>query len=141
MARRRKPRSLREYLAYTAISLAAAWAAYELRLHFLEQRLEHRLDRAQQQSAKLLSGQHLSAPQTPPRQLSEADVQKMRAEQAARMERARVAQDKQDAWERFYQPPPRCLYPEDSNRAAVCRANELKQHKAFELAWAQQAKP
>lgn len=45
---------------------------------------------------------------------------------------------KQEAWERFYQPPRACLHPESVQRAEVCRAHELKQRKAFESAWAEQ---
>lgn len=132
MRRKGKPRSLLEYLGYTAVSLAAAWAGYELRLHFLDQRIE----RAQEQFGNLAPAKSAPAPRIPVYQPSEADIQRARADQLARREQARLAQAKQDAWARFYQPPPRCIYPEDSKRAAVCQANERKQREAFELAWA-----
>lgn len=132
MRRRRKPRSLLEYLAYTAVSLAAAWAGYELRLHYLDQRIE----RAQEQFAHQVP-KSAPKPRIPVYQPSEADIQRARAEQDARVEQARIAQTKQDAWASFYQSPPRCIYPEDSKRAAVCQANERKQREAFESTWAQ----
>lgn len=131
MRRRRKPRSLPEYVTYAAVSLAFAWAGYELKLHYFDQRME----RAQEQFAKL-APKPAPAPRIPAYQPSEADIQRARAEQKARHEQARKAQAKQDAWVSFYQPPPRCIYPEDSKRAAVCQANERKQREAFELAWA-----
>lgn len=132
MRRRRKPRSLLEYLAYIALSLAAAWAGYELRLHYLDQRIE----RAQEQFANLAQARSVPVQLIPAYQPTEADIKRARSEQNARHEQARIAQAKQDAWESFYQPPPRCIYPEDSKRAAVCQANERKQRDAFELTWA-----
>ena len=132
MGRRRKPRSLLEYLAYTAASLAVLWAGHELKLHYFEQRME----RVQEQFEKL-TPKPVFAPRIPAYQPSEADIRHARAEQDARYEQARIAQAKQDAWARFYQPPPRCIYPEDSKRASVCEANERKQREAFELTWVQ----
>lgn len=132
MRRRGKPRSLLEYLAYTAVSLAAAWAGYELRLHYLDQRMERTLE----QFANLAPPAPAPAARIPAYQPSEADIQRAHAEQDARHEQARIAKDKQDAWTSFYQPPPRCIYPEDSMRTAVCQANERKQREAFESTWA-----
>lgn len=72
--------------------------------------------------------QHPAAP-------SDAEIQRHR--EIAEAYRAAELR-KQEAWERFYQPPRACLHPESVQRAEVCRANEQKQRKEFESAWAEQ---
>lgn len=75
------------------------------------------------------------APAQQPTVPTEAELQRYReAVEAYRAAELR----KQEAWDRFFQPSGPCAYPESSQRAEVCRAHELKQRKAFELAWAEQ---
>ncbi|MOA51470.1 hypothetical protein D3C78_1746220 [compost metagenome] len=58
---------------------------------------------------------------------------------AARLRQAELAaaaRAKEQAWERFYQPPSSCIYPESGKRVAVCDAAENRARKQFETAWA-----
>lgn len=133
MRRRFYTRPPLEYLVYTAIGLAAAWASYEIRLQYLDKQME----RVSSHTAQLFAAPPSRPLRITPGQ-SEAETQRQR-EMAEAMAAQRAAeQRKQEAWERFYQPPRACTYPESSRRVAVCQANEQKQREAFELTWAPQ---
>lgn len=135
--RRRPPYSPSEILLRASITLASLFFLYATTVHMLE-RLKERNSKHSQQSTPKPS---TPAPmlRTHPPELSEADIQRQREIAEAMAARRAAEQKKQAAWAQFYQPPRPCFYPESSQRAAVCQANEQKQREAFELAWAQQA--
>ena len=136
MRRRRKPRPLPEILLRAGITVVGLAILYATTIHMLERITKQNTQHAQQLEPKPLMPGSTMRPSTPAP--SEADIQRQR-EMAEAMAAQRAAeQRKQEAWERFYQPPRACTYPESSRRVAVCQANEQKQREAFELTWAPQ---
>lgn len=131
MRRSRNPRTPAQFLILAGITLAGAVVTYATIHHALDQVMSgtHR------QEQQLKQRPPVSAPTQRPAPPSDAETQRYR--EIAEAYRAAELR-KQEAWERFYQPPRACLHPESVQRAEVCRANEQKQRKEFESAWAEQ---
>lgn len=131
MRRSRKPRTPIEFLLLAGIVVAGMAFIYVKFAHTLEQITKPHA--AQQPVPK----PPVAAPATPSRPAAPSDAEIQRHREIAEAYRAAELR-KQEAWERFYQPPRACLHPESVQRAEVCRANEQKQRKEFESAWAEQ---
>lgn len=131
MRRSRKPRTPIEFLLLAGIVVAGMAFIYVKFAHTLEQITKPHS--AQQPVPK----PPVAAPATPSRPAEPSDAEIQRYREIAEAYRA-ADRRKQEAWERFYQPPRACLHPESVQRAEVCRANEQKQRKEFESAWAEQ---
>lgn len=149
MARhRRSPQHPIAWLLGVIISVAGTYAVFRVSVSSIEQLGQQRIEQAkalqqkiqQQQQAR----QHPIVPLPPisPEQLAHQQAldeaeRRRQAELAvaARLRQAELAK-KDDAWERFYQPPRACMYPESDLRKQVCDASANKAREKFEAAWA-----
>ena len=118
-------------LACLGLLIAAFAFLWETTVQMLDRNGQGLLKKEQQ----LKHSVPMQAPAQPPGAPSEAENQRIR--EIAEAKRAAELR-KQEAWERYYHPPRACVHPENSQRIAVCLANEEKQRKEFELAWAEQ---
>ncbi|MCM2317826.1 MAG: hypothetical protein NDI93_00675 [Pseudomonas sp.] len=143
--RRRKPLSPIAWLLAVIISVSGAYIVYQVRVAAIENMAQRQIERSQAAIQKIQqqqqARQNLAAP-GPTLSQDElarqvAPEQQRQAERvvAARLRQAELAA-KDDAWDRFYQPPRACMYPESDQRKQVCDASAIKAREEFEKAWA-----
>lgn len=139
--RRRKPLSLIAWLLGVIISVSGAYIIYQVRVATIENMAQRQIERSHAAIQKIQQQQQarrqLAAPQ-PMTRPEERAVQHERAV-AARLRQAEVAEAaraKEEAWNRYYQPPKACICPESVSRTLACEASERKTRRQFEAAWA-----
>lgn len=142
--RRRKPLSPIAWLLGVIISISGAYIIYQVRVAAIENMAQRQIERSQAAIQKIQqqqrARQQLVAPRPmlTPEQLArqQADERRRQAEMvaAARLRQAELAK-KERAWERFYQSPSSCIYPESDRRIAVCNSAESRARKQFEADW------
>ncbi|MBV2132017.1 hypothetical protein KRX52_04290 [Pseudomonas sp. MAP12] len=146
--RRRKPLSPISWLLGVIISVSGAYIIYQVRVAAIENMAQRQIERSQAAIQKLQqqqqARQQLAAPRPTlspeelARQRESKEAERRRQAElatAARLRQAELAK-KDDAWDRFYQPPRACMYPESDMRKQVCDSSANKAREKFEAAWA-----
>lgn len=138
--RRRKPLSPINWLLGVIISVSGAYLIYQVRVAAVENMAQRQIERSQAAIQKIQQKQQAEQRQVAPQPVIIPEQLALQQERAvaARLRQAEIAaaaRAKEEAWDRYYQPPKACIYPESDGRKLACEASERKTRRQFEAAW------